>query len=329
MNKRERLERTLAGDIGDRIPVSLWRYFPGDDQRAADLAQAIVQFQTDYDWDYVVVPSAMDYMVTGYGLQSEWRGNRDGTRSITKRLVQRSLDWTELRTQNAQRGDLGRQTMCLQLLQERFEPQQIPFMPIIYSPLTQATMLAGHDCVIQHMRTHSDRLRTGLNALTDTTLDYIDSLRRLAISGIIYVIDMASYNLVSEQEYQQFGLPYDQKVWDILPSNWWLNMLQVRGQAPMLRLFEKVNMPLMSWADQTASTKLDRGLGQFRQTINGGLDVDSLYLGTPSTIRSQVRESVRLTGGRRLILGVNDAIMPITPFSNLDAVRNIVREMVV
>jgi uroporphyrinogen decarboxylase len=45
MNKRERLEKTVAGEPTDRIPVALWRHFPGDDQHPAELARTVVDFQ--------------------------------------------------------------------------------------------------------------------------------------------------------------------------------------------------------------------------------------------------------------------------------------------
>ena len=40
MTKRERLSATINGQEVDRIAVALWRHFPGDDQRPADLAQS-------------------------------------------------------------------------------------------------------------------------------------------------------------------------------------------------------------------------------------------------------------------------------------------------
>jgi hypothetical protein len=49
MDKRERLEKTIAGEATDRAPVALWRHWPGDDQRAADLARSVVEFQQTYD----------------------------------------------------------------------------------------------------------------------------------------------------------------------------------------------------------------------------------------------------------------------------------------
>jgi uroporphyrinogen decarboxylase len=38
--KRERLEATVVGETADRLPVALWRHWPGDDQDAAALAAA-------------------------------------------------------------------------------------------------------------------------------------------------------------------------------------------------------------------------------------------------------------------------------------------------
>src|SRR5690606_39982591 len=58
MNRRERLEKTIAGEETDRTPVGLWRHFPGDDQRVADFARSVVEFQRTYDWDFVKVTPA-------------------------------------------------------------------------------------------------------------------------------------------------------------------------------------------------------------------------------------------------------------------------------
>src|ERR1700712_229244 len=104
MNNRERLERTMAGEATDRIPVALWRHFPGDDQRAADLARSAVDYQREYNWDFVNLTPSSSFCTGDYGVQDEWQGALDGTRTITKRGVTRSLDWTNLRTLDPSRG---------------------------------------------------------------------------------------------------------------------------------------------------------------------------------------------------------------------------------
>jgi uroporphyrinogen decarboxylase len=45
MSKRERLKATIQGEATDRMPVALWRHFPGDDQDPVSLAASTVAFQ--------------------------------------------------------------------------------------------------------------------------------------------------------------------------------------------------------------------------------------------------------------------------------------------
>jgi uroporphyrinogen decarboxylase len=175
MNKRERLEKTFAGEATDRPPAALWRHWPGDDQRAADLAQACVSFQNSYDWDFIKVTASSNYSVTDYGVQDQWTGNLEGTRDTTRHIVQRSLDWTELRPLDPVRGALGRHTECLRLIPEGLHDPDTPILMTIFSPLAQAKHAAGNDLLLRHMRTNPDRLHTGLNTLTESTLRFIST----------------------------------------------------------------------------------------------------------------------------------------------------------
>lgn len=107
MEKRERLEHLLAGDVTDRVPVAFWRPFPGDDQRTADLAAAI-DFQLRYDWDMCVIvrPGVLP------GQTSGCRTNGPATRQafVPQSAIpsRRSLDWTDLRAPDPSRGEYGR-----------------------------------------------------------------------------------------------------------------------------------------------------------------------------------------------------------------------------
>jgi uroporphyrinogen decarboxylase len=51
------------------------------------------------------------------------------------------------------------------------------------------------------MRTAPDRLKTGLSTLTESTLRFVDAMRRSGVAGIFYAIQHASYAVMSETEY--------------------------------------------------------------------------------------------------------------------------------
>lgn len=331
MNKRERLERSIAGETVDRPAVALWRHFPGDDQRPADLAQSLVDFQRHYDWDFLVAMPANTYTVTGYGLQDAWQGANLGQREVVKTVVQRSLHWTELRPIDPMRGDIAKQVEMLRLLGDAFAAD-VPFLAVVYSPLTQARQLAGENNLLRSMRQQPDRLKTGLNTLTETTLRFVDALRRnTKVSGIFYSTDYACYEKLAEAEYKLFGLPYDQKILESLPKDWWFNLLQVNGQAPMLPLFARLPIQALNWSDQEARPKLERALNDlpFRGAFCGGLaEYQHLLLGTPSAIRDAARQALYDMGRKRLILTSGQSVPINAPLSNLRATRDVVKPVI-
>lgn len=319
MNTRERLEATIAGTQVDRLPIALWRHWPGDDQRAADLAYATRRYQEQFGWDFIVVVPSSHFSVAGYGVHDGWAGDNFGRRAVNKYPVQRSLHWTELRVQDPTRGALGRQLDALRTLTEALATST-PILQLIYSPLAQAARSTERSLLLRHLRTNPDRLRSGLNTITETTLQFLDMLRRLPIAGIVYVAELACYSELSDDEYAAFGTPYDEKVLTALPSEWWFNLVQVRGHSPMLHHFTHLPIQALGWADQTGHPSLDRVVSNFSGAFYGGLNAEKhLHLGTPPVVRDAVRQAAQATLGRRLIIGTGDLLPLTTPISNLRA----------
>ncbi|HEX3051010.1 MAG TPA: uroporphyrinogen decarboxylase family protein [Aggregatilineaceae bacterium] len=324
MNKRERLEKTILGEETDRVPVALWRHWPGDDQRAADLAEATVMFQRQWDFDFVKVTPTSSFCITDYGVQDRWVGHLEGTRDYTRRAVERSLDWTELRVLDPSKGVLSRQLEVLRLLKDAFG-NETPFIQTIFSPLAQAKNIAGGDVLIEHMRTAPDRVRTGLNTITDSTLRFMDAIRRSGVSGIFYAVQHASHSIMTEAEYQEFGRPYDLRILEAIPDTWWLNMMHLHGKLPMFDLVADYPVQVINWHDRETSPDLSEGKLKFKGAVSGGIGRwDPMHSGTPVEVRSQARQAIEQTNGRRFILSTGCVIMTTTPQSNIRAAREVV-----
>ncbi len=327
MNKRERLERTIAGEPTDRVPVALWRHFPGDDQRAADLARSTVDFQRAYDWDFVKVTPASSFCLNDFGVQDQWEGSLDGTRVYTRHIIQRSLDWTSLRPPDPTRGALGKQIDSLRLITDELG-EETPVVQTIYSPLAQAKNLAGKETLMRHMRLSPDRLQSGLSILTEATLRFIDALRRLPVVGIYYAIQHADYDELSEDEYRQFGLPYDKKILETLPSKWWLNITHLHGDAPMFKFAHEYKTQVINWHDRKCEPDLTIGKTLVNGAVCGGLaQWDHLHQGTPTTVRDAARDAIHQTNNRRLILSTGCVTLITTPLSNIRAARESVENL--
>jgi uroporphyrinogen decarboxylase len=328
MNKRERLEKTIAGEATDRVPVSLWRHWPGDDQRSADLARSIVNFQKTFDWDFVKVMPASSYCIADYGVGDEWQGNLEGTRTYIKHPVKRSLDWTELRPLDPTRGQLGQQLDCLNLIESALKDDGVPIIATIFSPLAQAKNIAGRELLIEHIRTRPDRVHSGLNVITDSILRFIEALKRTSIDGIFYAVQHASYNVLSEEEYKIFGVPYDRKILEALPKKWWFNMLHLHGPSPMFKLFANYPVQVINWHSRESEPDLAQGKSLFRGVVSGGLSQSQhLQLGTPTTVREAAREAITQTNARRFILANECVTLVTSPQSNLWAAREVVESV--
>ncbi len=322
MNKRERLEKTIAGDAVDRVPVSLWRHFPGDDQRATDLAAATVEWQRRYDWDFVKVTPASSFCLTDYGVQDRWVGSIEGTREYTKQVVHKSLEWTDLRPIDPGKGALARQAEALTLIRKELG-DDVPVIQTIFSPLAQARHIADPATLIKHLRTAPDRLKTGLNTITDSTIRFIDSIRRSGIAGVYYAVQMGSYGDLTPQEYTEFGRPFDLQILKAIPKDWWFNVLHLHGDAPIFDLFMDYPVQALNWHDRETEPDLATGKRKFKGAVCGGLGHwDAVHNGTPAEVRDQARNAIDQTEGRRFILATGCVAMITSPTSNLRAVRD-------
>lgn len=324
MNKRERLEKAIAGEPTDRVPVALWRHWPGDDQRPADFVAAAVAFQRQYDWDFLKFTPASSFCIADYGIQDRWVGSLEGTREYLNQVVKHPQDWTTLRPLDPSTGSLSRQVEAVRLLNGAVD-KDVPFLQTIFSPLAQAKHLTNPDALLQHMRTAPQQFKAGIETLTQSTLHFIDALRKSGVSGIFYAIQQASYSLMSEAEYHEFGRPYDLRILEALPKSWWFNVLHLHGDAPMLDLVADYPVQVINWHDRETQPDLAGGQGRFKGAVCGGLGRwDPVHNGTPAEVRSMAHDAIEKTGGRRFILSTGCVTMITSPLSNLRAVRDVV-----
>ena len=328
LSKRERLEKTIAGEKVDRVPVALWRHFPGDDQRPADLVSACVDFQKTWDFDFIKITPASTYSVVDLGVQDEWLGNVEGTRDNRRPIVNRSLDWTTLRQLDPHKGALGQQVDVVRLMGEAIKGN-VPFIQTVFNPLAQARHMTDDATLIHHMRTAPARLKEGLEVLTDNTIRFIDALRKYDMAGIFFAVQHASYAKMSRAEYEEFGRPYDLRILNALPKTWWLNMMHLHGAAPMLDVVGDYPVQAINWHDQETDPDLVAGQKLFSGAACGGVAQGEVYTATPLLIQQAARRAIDATRGNRLILSTGCVIMTNTPFANIRAVREIVEEVTV
>jgi uroporphyrinogen decarboxylase len=322
MDKQDRLQAAIAGEAVDRPPVALWRHFPVDDQDPSLLARAILQFQETYDFDFVKITPASSFCIQDWGVKDEWRGNPEGTRDYIHFPIQSADDWTKLQILPPDGGSLGMQLECLSVLEKSIRPQ-IPYIQTIFSPLSQAKNLCGHENLMVWLRRDPKVVKQALEVITETTIAFIERAREFRISGIFYAVQHASYHYFDSAGYAEFGVPYDERILEAA-RGLWLNILHLHGVDLMFDLASRLNVQVVNWHDRETSPDLTEGSRRFEGAVCGGLArQETMVLGDPAAIEQQAKQAIRSTeGGKRFILGTGCVVPIIAPMANLLAARN-------
>ncbi len=324
MKKRTRLERTFTGEPVDRPPVALWRHWPGDDQYPAHFAAATIAFQRQFDWDFVKVTPSSDYCLRDWGTQTVWEGNNEGTRRYVHHPIQHPEQWAALRPLDPSQGSLGQMLEALRLIREGLGPE-VPILQTIFSPIAQAKNLAGPH-FLTHLRLYPDAVRAGLDVITETTCRFVEALGDL-VDGVFYAVQWADAAHLSRDEYRLFGRPGDLRILDVA-RRYWFNLLHVHGTAIYFEVFVDYPVQALNWHDRETWPSLAEGKERFPGAVVGGIArMDPLLRGTPEAVRSQARDAIAQTEGRRFILGTGCVTPITTPVCNLRAVRAAVEDV--
>lgn len=323
-SKRKRLEAIIAGEKPDRVPVALWRHWPGDDQDAASLAAAHLQWQRDYDWDLLKVGPASSFSVVDWGVEDRWVGHIEGTRQRTYHPIKQPSDWKSLQPLDPKRGMLATQIEALQRINTAVD-EEVPILATIFSPLSQAKHLAGAENLLAHLRCEPDLFHQGLETITTSILRYIEAAKAAGISGIYYAVQYARYPLLNTSEFDEFGRKYDLTVLSEV-RDLWLNMIHIHSDQIMFKHVSDYPAQIINWHDRQTGISLAEGLEQFVGAASGGIDQWSIHEESPTSALAEAADAVAQTKGQRLLLSTGCVIMTTTPLRNIRAVREFVEK---
>lgn len=319
MKKRDRVRAALLGLPVDRPPVALWRHFPRTDQSAAGLARAHLDFQARYDWDFIKVTETSGYSAEDWGTVSEYVDNREGTRTGLVYPVKEPAAWRALRPLDVHRGVLGRELEALRLVRAGAGPE-IHVLPTIFSPLSTAKYL-GRSRLLDDLRHHPADLHAALSVIAETTARFAAACLESGADAIFYATQFASHDLLSEEEYREFGVPYDQVVLRAVADRADFILLHAHGGRPMFQLLAAYPVQVMNWHDRTTPPSLAEGQQQFPGAVAGGLDQrGTLQLGQEAVL-AEIQDAIAQTKGTRFVLAPGCVIPIDTPEANIRAVR--------
>jgi uroporphyrinogen decarboxylase len=321
LSHKERIERILSGQEIDRPAISAWRHFYHRENSSQELADAMIEFQRKFDWDFMKINPRASYFIEDWG--AVYTPSREPLVKAVKISlpVKKVADWSKVKPLPVNQGTLGEILAATKEIVKQIG-SEIHIVQTIFSPLSIAGDLAdGDELFIQLLREGKDELHGALEAITETYISFVKELMKTGISGIFFATtEWASRNLITEEEYLEFGRPYDLKILRAAASARF-NILHVCNKNNMLPLFRDYPTPVVSWNPyEEGNLSIHQAAQIFDKIFLAGMDQNAtLASGSPAEIKKQIADALDQVPLGRLMIGPGCALKVNTPDGNLQA----------
>jgi len=302
MHRVQRVLGTLAGDKIDRAPVSFWRHFPREDRSPEDLAGATVAFWRKFDWDFILLVPRSTYCTEDWGNKFSFAA--DGAPRLVAPAVKTGADWGRLKPLTGTVGSFGEQLEALKLVRKEVGGEALVLVNA-YSPVWVACQLCGSiEALMRHMRQHHDAILHALDVISLTLGRFVAACVDAGADGVfLSTSEMATYRLLTDDEYDEIGREFDLRVLDSV-RHAVFNVLHVSSSSNMLMKLLDYPVHAFSW---DATDRTNASLADVRKVTGrallGGLGVsETLSSSDARAIRSQVMDAYEQTSCKKWML---------------------------
>ena len=323
MNNRERILATLRGETTDRPPVSFWRHFYQREDSAAGLAEAMLDFQRRFDWDFMKVNPRASYYGEGWGLKVRFRGDLGLKPERIDFPIKDARDWEKIRSLSPEAGVLGEQLEALVRIRQGLG-SEVPIVQTLFTPLSIAgDLVDSSDQLLRDLKENKEMVHHALKEIAATFALYARACLRAGADGVfLATTEWASRDLLNHDSYLEFGLPYDLEVLKGAAEGSF-NILHVCGRNNMLKELLGYPVHAFNWA---ATDPTNPSLGEILhlsgKAVIGGIDEEgTLRHGSWEDLKQELERAKEQSGGKRWMLGPGCAIPTDVPEPRLRMVR--------
>ena len=321
MSKFEILKQTFLGNIGDRIPTSLWKHHPNDDRTPEGLVEKEIEFHRTYDHDLLKISFFGHYPCVDFGCDVTYDGAISGSTTLTNAAIREVCDWEVLEPVDVNAGEFGKQIKAVEMIRE-YAHGTVPTMATIFD----GPMVTDKICdkkLSHYMDENPEIITSALDMITDVMVDFGRATLEAGADGLFIASQHSTFSSVSDEHYNEFILPSNQRLIKKLrgKAKFIVMHLHAREDNEQIRFDEIVKTPgldAINWEDQTSSHSLIEGRKISRKAVLGGIDHNGIFrTGTPDEAAEQVVQAVRDAGARSLMVAPGCVITVDTPDENI------------
>ncbi|MEA4963095.1 uroporphyrinogen decarboxylase family protein [Lutispora sp.] len=304
--KRERLEAVLKGELPDRPPISSWRHFVEKEHNARDLAQAMLDFQNKYDWDFMKINPRAVYYNEVWGNEYNYaKYENDIFPTLTKQTINSMEDLNKIIIKPGTYGPLGEQLNVIKLIRKELQ-EDLPIFQTVFSPFAILSSMLGvapvrrysendkaKDILLDFAKKDSKTVHKALEAIALTIGDYAAKVIESGADGLFYaVIGFAREGYLTMDEWKEFVEPYDIMI--LKNVNGHMVLLHTCGIFSNPQRFVDYPISSIHWAPSAPGNPQIYDCKKWikDKTPMGGLDERLFGTGATETIYKKSRETL-------------------------------------
>ena len=302
MNKIERVTSALKGEEADRPPFSFWYHFGLQHRPGRDHAKAEIDFYRAYDLDFLKVMSDYPYPLPP-GLEA----------------IETKDDWKRIEPVSGTSPCWDEQFSALEMINDEIGNEAM-FIETIFSPWTTARRLARAGGV-EKARQHSpELLLAAMDSIATTLADYAKESLRRGAAGIFLSLGAASGDVMTAEEYQTWGRPFDLKILEAVRDAPF-NVLHIHGKRIHFDSILDYPAAAFNWSHFATAPSLGEGKTRSGKTVLGGVDESVASHVSPSEIHGQIATTISEVGTRGLIVTPGCSVPTDTREASLRAIQ--------
>jgi uroporphyrinogen decarboxylase len=190
------------------MKISFWKHHPISDQKGQLLAQEAIEFQNKFNFDFVKLTPAGNWLAVCYGAKDEvWENDSVGRRKITDFPLKTTKDFYTLQLFSFKEEIL---VEILNAMQISANQVTVPVYATIFCPISQLIQISGLELFLKTVKEDPEAINSALKVIVENTLKVIEKSFQMGVKGLYFVTQHMQEELVSFEIYNQFGKPSDE-----------------------------------------------------------------------------------------------------------------------
>ena len=314
MNKRQRLEAVLRGEVPDRVPASVWLHDFTQEHSARALADESVRLCQRFDLDLLKPQSRAQSFGQMWGLEFTRSTRPDEWPVVTRFAVQNAGDLAKIGDVDGRTGALGEQIEAMRLVRNALGAD-MPIVATVFAPMMCLALMhqGGMPAALELQRSAPDALEAALRRMSRTLAQFASACIDAGVDGIFYATTTANAGQANLAEHQRFQRPFDLEILAAAQGGW-ANILHLCGNSIQAPWFAGYPAQMVSWATTPGNPGFDEMRALTGKTLLAGMPGKPAFAQmSADELKQHVARSLAVTGGVGHVLGPDCSINPGTP----------------